>query len=225
MRQTIIFAATLTIITHCFPADHTTALRRYRTEKEAEISVGMTPDQVKAKLGAPTAVEAGFPKLDNSQLVVHDNPKLVGQFNNSTWFYFSKEDALRFGDDIIAQTKYLINNIETSKALYETYAGKEILYILGGKIVDPTMGKGYMLTKAPNLQTMAIDTNPAVTCIKPPIEPEGTIIGMTTTTYLEILCVIFDKGTGVVATTRVYYQFISATTKMFNKDEIDKLKK
>ena len=224
LRPTIISGAIFLLSTVIIAKDYTAILRSYRPTEEARVSVGMSTDQVKEKLGAPTAVESGFPKIDASQIILNDEPKMVGQLNNSTWFYFSAASAIRFKEDIFAQMKYQINNIETTQQLYDRYDGREKVYILDGKIVDPVMGEGYLLTKAKNLQIQVIDTNENITCAKPPKESVGKVIGYTTTIYLPVLSVIFDRGTRVVAATRAYYLYVSTTTEMLKAEETDKPK-
>lgn len=216
--------ASLMFAAYSLAADHTDRLRRYRVKEEAKVTVGMSTNQVKAKLGAPAAVEAGFPKIDDSQVVFFDEPKMVGQLNNSTWFYFSAAEVIRFTDDILPETKYVINSTKTTKELYERYEGEKTLYILKGEIISPTMGQGYKLTRNPDLREQVIDRNPKITYIDVPKGPEGKPIGRSTTVYLPVLCVIFEKGTGVVAATRAYYRFLDIKSEMFENTDTSSTK-
>jgi len=216
---TTAIVASLVAAAYSLAADHTDRLRRYRVKEEAKVTVGMSTNQVKAKLGAPAAVEAGFPKTDDSQVVFFDEPKMVGQLNNSTWFYFSAAEVIRFTDDILPETKYVINSMKTTKELYERYEGEKTLYILKGEIINPAMGQGYELTRNPDLRKQVIDRHPKITYIDVPKGPEGQPIGRSTTIYLPVLCVIFEKGTGVVAATRAYYRFLDIKSEMFEKTE------
>lgn len=222
-RSRVLIATTIVMslmLAACsFAADHTERLRRYRVKEEAKVTVGMSTNQVKAKLGAPAAVEAGFPKTDDSQVVFFDEPKMVGQLNNSTWFYFSAAEVIRFADDILPETKYVINSMKTTKELYERYEGEKTLYILKGEIINPAMGQGYELTRNPDLRKQVIDRHPKITYIDVPRGPEGQPIGRSTTVYLPVLCVIFEKGTGVVAAARAYYRFLDIKSEMFEKTE------
>ncbi len=209
--------ASLMFAAYSFAAGHVDRLRQYRVTEEAKVEVGMSTDQVKAKLGAPAAVSAGFPKTSNSQVIFFDDPPMAGQLNNSTWFYFSAADVVSFTDDILSEVKYVINSIKTTKDLYERYKEEKMLYLLKGEIISPVMGPGYKLTRNPDLREQIIDRNPKITYIEVPEVPEGELIGRSTTTYLPVLCVIFEKGTGVVAATRAYYRFLDTKREELKK--------
>lgn len=222
MKRMIVAGIILLVFAQGLAADHVSPLRRYRVDEEKKATTGMSTSEVKAKLGAPVAVEVGFPQIESSQIILFSEPKMVGQLNYSTWFFFAASEVIRFTDDILAKTKYVINGVETTKELFEKYDGQETLYLLKGEVIDPVMGQGYKITKDPDLQVRRIDTNPSMTYVKPPDSPENSKIGEQTTAYLPVLCVIFDKGTGVVAGTRAYYRFLETNRKMIEANQTEK---
>lgn len=163
-------------------------LDAYKNPKDKLVKIGFSPNEVKGKLGNPSAVEGGFP--DESGILVKDSPKMAGQMNYSTWFYINDVKELDIPDAI-----YFINGEFVSKDFYEMYADKDFVYMLEGKIISESMGSSYALTRKSGLQKVPIDPE------KIGYQNEGTY----KLRVIPVYCVIFDKGTQVVAGTKAYF--------------------
>jgi hypothetical protein len=161
----------------------------------SKIKVGMSQSDVKAIIGLPDAVEGGFPYTDD--LIIKGMPEQRGQLNNSTWFYKRKTYYLQR----MIETKYtyFINDEEVPKYIYNDYHSSDSVYILGYDIIPHSMAEQYKILKDTRLHIKPIDTSR--TFMK-------TIKGMEVYDIIEpIICVIFDRGTNVVAATK-YFELI-----------------
>jgi outer membrane protein assembly factor BamE (lipoprotein component of BamABCDE complex) len=165
----------------------------YEKQLLKKISVGSTPQEVRNILGKPKAVEGGFP--ESNETIIFEMPKQVGQINNSTWFYTfpAKTYILK-----TQKGDYFINGLPVSKSLYESYANWDSIYFKDGNIVEPSEGRaGMILNKS------------GVIFVKKDLASTKAINLKTDKTYkvkyTPVLCVIFDKGTQVVALTKVYF--------------------
>jgi hypothetical protein len=159
-----------------------------------KVDVGMSPDEVKRILGKPKAVEGGLPESD-SQFVT-ELPDQVGQINNSTWFYFLPIQRLLV-DEPGAEI-YIINNERVSKELYESYLHLDTVYFYQGEIEDPVYGRAHALMRDSKLRILPKDTlmSSAITLKGQTLRKE----------FRPIFCVIFDRGTQVVAATKMLYK-------------------
>lgn len=172
-------------------------LFRLKTNLEKKVSVGSTTDEVKKILGKPKAIESGFPKTD--EILPFEFPEQVGQLNNSTWFYFLP--ARNIVHNSSAEAICYLNGFKVNQDLYDAYATLDSIYLYKGKPAYLYMAEGYKVLKDPDLKLVKKETsNTSKKIVKP---------HRVTSSFIPVLCVIFDKGTQVVATTKVFFQIVS----------------
>lgn len=157
-----------------------------------KIEIGMKPDEVKKKLGKPKTIEGGFPDIKNR--ILFEQPAQIGQINNSTWFYTF--DNISIIHDYIGGVVYYVNGISVSEDIYNQYKDKLDVYMLGNEIIDTSMAKSYLSLKSPNLKKVNRDYRTEVKNEKP---------RKVTEIVRPIVCIIFDRGTQVVAAKKVFY--------------------
>ncbi len=158
-----------------------------------KIEIGMSPDEVKKAIGKPAAVEGGFPEDDEGSLV--GMPKMVGQLNQSTWFYMYSPFETTV--EVPGGFACTVNGRRVSKTVFDSYQGQRKVYILDGQIIEPSMGRGYELLRNPGLRTEELDPGRTWSAARKKKTATRNVI--------PVLCVIFDKGTQVVAATKLYY--------------------
>lgn len=161
---------------------------KFKSSKDKLVVVGQSPNEVKSKIGNPKAVEGGFP--EGEQILISEFPEMVGQMNYSTWLYsFNPIDL------VIPDAIYFINGELTSERIYNEYKDKSMVFYLDGKLISYGMGEGYRITKKAGLQQI-------------PLNRETTKYedsGAHSIKVIPLYCVIFDKGTQVVAATKSYF--------------------
>ncbi len=152
----------------------------------------MSQSDVKAILGLPDAVESGFP--DTGDLIIKEMPEQRGQMNNSTWFYHRKAYSLpRMTEN---KFLYFINDKQVSKDIYEDYHSIDSVYLRDNEIVAYNMAVNSKIMNDKRLHTMPVDT--ARTFMK-------MIKGRKVYDFFKpIICVIFDRGTNVVAGIKLF---------------------
>jgi len=170
-----------------------------RIEKKGErIKVGMTTDEVKKILGNPKSVSGGFPEIEHGSITL-DSPSFAGQINNSTWLYYEKMFSYR---ELESNPKadYYLNYLRVSEKMYKEYESLENIHYYKGDIVLPYLAEHYkglgdgQYTVSPK-DTVAsyYETHPA---------------RMLNVILQPMIAVIFDRGTTVVASCRVFYVVI-----------------
>jgi hypothetical protein len=194
MKQIIIisyFALAITSIAAYF--DKTKTLLEFEMKINYSVEIGMSVKQVREILGSPTAVEGGFPESDI--YFVKRMSKFYGQLVYSTWVYFY--DPILEVTEITPGIHYFVNDIKTSKDLFETYKSLDVVYVFESEIIPPNMAEGYKLTKNPKL--IELQKNTAKFIRK---HHDG---GEEIRKYIPIVCIIFEKGTQSVAEIKIYY--------------------
>jgi|GEM_PF-1661104 len=169
-------------------------LNRFELKMLPKIQVGMTRNEVKQVLGRPQAIEGGLPK--SSKSIIIDFPEQAGQMNNSTWFYFYP--LLTSKVDEPKKTHYIVNGYEVSEDISDKYVGVESVYVHEGQVVYPESGKGYEFLKDVNLKIVQRDVKQTLVRTVP--------VRKVTKKFMPIVAVIFDKGTQVVAATKVFFK-------------------
>lgn len=169
---------------------------RFKKTKDKLISVGFSTSEVKAKIGNPKSISGGFPKGESG--IIFSMPDMVGQLNNSTWFYMFNPVDIEINYEN-STYEYSVNGIGTDEETYKSYISKTEVFIVDGKLVSYDIGKGYKVTKSPSLKFE-------------PLNKETTKLGVAETKQdkfktkvVPVYCVIFDKGTQVVASTAAYF--------------------
>lgn len=169
-------------------------LFRLKSKLEDRVSVGSSTEEVKKILGKPKAVEGGFPNTD--EILPLKFPEQVGQLNNSTWFYFLPIRKIIYTAPL--EAKCILNGFEVSKELYEGYIGIDSIYLYKGKPAYLNMAEGYKVLKDPNLKLVKKEkTGTSMKILK------GRKV---TSSFIPVLCIVFDKGTQVVAATKVFFK-------------------
>ncbi len=165
----------------------------------SKIQIGMTPDEVKKQLGNPKAVEAGFP--DSDELQVDALPEQHGQLNYTTWFYSFPPFYTYKKVKIAGTVVYKINGIECTKDIFDDYKDSGMLFMRNGEIISHGMADGYRFLKDPDLKTITITSRS-----RKEVGGSTKTVKISNTT---VYCIIFDRGTQVVADRR---QFVLQTT-------------
>jgi hypothetical protein len=172
-------------------------LLRLKTNLEKKVSVGSTTEEVKKILRKPKAIESGFPKTD--EILPLEFPEQVGQLNNSTWFYFLP--VRKIVHNAPAEAICYLNGFKVNQDLYEAYATLDSIYLYKGKPAYLYMAEGYKVLKDPELKSVKKEiAGTSIKILKP---------CKVTSSFIPVLCVIFDKGTQAVAATKVFFQIAS----------------
>jgi hypothetical protein len=160
---------------------------------EKKISVGSSAEEVKKIIGKPKTIESGFPKIDS--ILPLDLPEQVGQLNNSTWFYFMPIKKITFyvRDDEI----FFLNGILVDKDLYNEYVHKWSIYLYRGEMISPSMADSYKLLRDTHLTSIDKDYHNSLIINYKSHEA--------TASFIPVLCIIYDKGTQVVSSTKVFF--------------------
>lgn len=171
-------------------------LFRLKTNLEKKVSVGSTTEEVKKILGKPKAIESGFPKTD--EILPLEFPEQVGQLNNSTWFYFLPVHNIVHNSSVEAIC--YLNGFKVNQDLYEGYATLDSIYLYKGKPAYLYMAEGYEVLKDQYLKLVRKEiTGTSIKILK---------ARKVTSSFIPVLCVIFDKGTQAVASTKVFFQIV-----------------
>ena len=202
-------------------------LTEYGNRVSKQIQVGMTGDEVKKKIGRPKAVESGFPNTDDQ--IIFELPEQVGQLNYSTWFYFfdiftitvpktidakffinKTEVSEETYNDYIAG-KFFINKMEVSEGMYNDYKDLEEVYLVDRSIIFPA-GKEHYQKEDSSAFSIQQKNHQDTYNLKPKFG-KGTYVtkprvGNEKKKFVPILCVLFDRGTQVVASTKVMFRLI-----------------
>jgi hypothetical protein len=212
-----------------FESTHAQAskLAEYERRLTKQIEVGMSAEEVKKKIGRPKAVESGFPNTDS--LIILDMPAQVGQLNYSTWFYFFSILSLDVPKPIaakcfvngteVSETEYenyiagqfVINKTEVSEEMYNDYKDLEEIYLVDKEIIFPVSKEYYQKEDS---STFSIQPkNHKDTYRVPRKIGKGTYttkahIGSEKLMFVPIFCVLFDRGTQVVASTKMMFQLV-----------------
>lgn len=164
------------------------SLEKFKNSKDSKIKVGFSPTEVKAKIGNPKAVESGFP--NSTELIVVGSPDMSGQMNNSTWFYIFEPIEVKLPEII-----FFVNGFLTNEQTFLAYRGNIDVYLYEKKLISPGMGEGYKITKNSKLEIVPLNREKTFS------ETTGGKPYKMTPLY----CIIFDKGTQVVAATKAYF--------------------
>ena len=169
-------------------------LLEYENRVSRRIEVGMSGEEVKAKIGRPKAVDSGFP--NTQEKIILKLPEQVGQLNYSTWFYFFDKIIALIPKTIDEQ--FFINKIQVSEEIYNYYKDFQKIYLFDGSIVFPD-AKDYYQRK---------DSTKFVIQPKSETDTYHLMAKVVEEKVIPILCVLFDKGTQVVASTKFMFQLI-----------------
>jgi hypothetical protein len=171
-------------------------LLEYETRVSKKIEVGMSGEEVKKKIGRPKAVESGFP--NTQEKVILELPEQVGQLNYSTWFYFFDKITAIIPKTIDEQ--FFINGIEVSEEVYIYYKDFQEIYLFDGNIIFPDAKDYYRKKDSTRFVVQprrATDTHYLMARV---VNEKKEVI--------PILCILFDRGTQVVASTKFLFQLI-----------------
>ena len=168
-------------------------LIQFEKRTKDKVQVGMTPDEVKQILGRPQAIKGGFP--DSEDTIVEELPEQAGQLNNSTWFYFLPHMTISV--DGPKNSRFLLHGFEVSEHIFKSYLGVDQIYLYKGKIVLAYVGRAYYLQNDTNLTIIKKDLKR--------MEERQLPRKQVPKTFRPVVAVVFDKGTQVVATKRVYF--------------------
>lgn len=172
-------------------------LLKLKSKYEMKVSVGSSPEEVKKILGKPKTIESGFPKTD--EILPLEFPEQVGQLNNSTWFYFLP--IQKIVHDAPEESICYINGFKVDQDTYDSYINHDSIYFYLGEPTPIQMAEGYKVLKDPSLKLVKKE---ASTTSKKILKRRKV-----TTSFVPILCIIFDRGTQVVASTQVFFQMVS----------------
>lgn len=162
-------------------------LKKFKIIKDSKVHLGMTAQEIRSLLGSPKAIEGGFPQSEEQ--LIKEFPNMVGQLNNSTWIYFY--DPIT----VTLMKGFYINGQEVNEQEYNAYKELRMIYLLDGKVIDPVMAEGYKITKKKNL----------IVVPKDPIDAKSEMGQPYKASVIPVYCVIFDKGTQSVASTKAYF--------------------
>lgn len=193
MKHIIVFLLSLLLINPSFA--QTEKLLKQEKLMTSKVKIGMSADEVKKVIGRPNAVEGGFPNSD--KFIIKDLPEQAGQINNSTWFYIYPTFKVSYKKEGL---EYYINGDKTTEEIYKSYQGKENIYIYGGSVVPFPMGDSYRILNSAGLRIRQINKETTFVEDLPPRTVQEN--------FTPILCIIFDKGTQVVALQKVYFKII-----------------
>lgn len=166
---------------------------RFKKPKDKLISVGFSTSEVKTKIGNPKSISGGFP--DSNSLFIFKMPEMAGQLNNSTWFYMYNPIYVEINYKNYA---YTVNGLGADEDIYSSYISKNEVFIVDGELVSYDIGHGYKVTKSKRLKIQPLDKS--TTQINTDAKQETL-----KTKVIPVYCVIFDKGTQVVASTSAYF--------------------
>jgi hypothetical protein len=180
-------AFVVTIVCYDNSAAQVEKLVNFETSLKKKISVGMSIDEVKKSLGRPNAIEGGFPDANKS--IITSLPDQKGQLNNTTWFYL-------YPSITIQVDSYLLNFHNVSKDIFDVYANRDTIFMLGTlTIISPEEAESYRASKDPDLSEVLKSKDKEYTGKK-----------KVKRTFQPIFCVIFDRGTQVVALSKMYFK-------------------
>lgn len=171
-------------------------LTQMKQRLEKKVSVGSTTEEVKKILGKPKSVEGGFPNSD--EMILKYLPEQVGQLNNSTWFYFFH--AFKITYETQDKILYYLNGQEISQSLFFDYYKRDSIYFYNGEPISVVLAERFKNLRDISLKLIPKKQNK---CFYKKLNPH-----IETALYIPILCVIFDRGTQVVASTRVYFELV-----------------
>ena len=170
-------------------------LNQFEIKMAKKIEVGMSTDEVKKVLGRPKSIEGGFP--DSKDRILFEIPAQVGQMNNSTWFYFYDQISISYIDS--GGLIFYINGQKVTEELYRQYEDKTEVYLYKDEVIDKYMARSYETLQDPKLKKVTKDYRTEIKKEKPE---------EVTKHFIPIFCVIFDRGTQVVASTKTYFLII-----------------
>jgi hypothetical protein len=182
------------IITINFSYAQVSKLLEFENRILKKVEVGMSGEELKKKIGKPKAVEGGFP--DTEERIIVDLPEQKGQLNYSTWFYFFEVLTItvpRSPDD-----KYFINNVEVFEDMYNDYKDLSEIYLVDGSIIYPAGRNDYQ-----RMDSAKFSIQPKN--MKETRYEKGRVVNEKKK-FLPILCVLFDRGTQVVASTKFMFK-------------------
>lgn len=168
-------------------------LLAFEKTTNAKVEVGMSTEEVKKALGRPKAIEGGFPNAD--ELIISGMPEQAGQLNNSTWFYFFKQITVNVDDPT-----YKVNGFPVSEEDYVAYLRLNEVYIYKGQVIHPRMADSYKVLQDPKLIIVSKNTATTYKNSKPKKVRQS---------YTPVYCVIFDRGTQVVASTKMFFMAVT----------------
>lgn len=148
------------------------------------IKVGSSITLIKKKLGDPFSIELGFPDVD--ALTVDLFPKFVGQMNYTTWVYKKKTITSEHSVDFC-----YINDVLVENYIYSDCLGKSHVF----------MYKDFILPPSADLN----DHFEGDLYIKEPIKSMEIRPTKIISRYTPVLCIIFEKGTQVVAEAKLFF--------------------
>ncbi len=224
-----------------------------------KISIGSSPEEVKSKLGKPSAVEVGFP--DSEELIFFEafNPHQSGQLNYTTWFYYLSKKDITY--TVYADTSYFINAEQVSIDLYNYYLDKDSVYYKpickinnedvpldiynyyldkdsiyinstynidyppkrlsqkssGSEASKKKMGRLFMKKESQEMKLGGLESSILLIrkykkeyVLEKKVSQEKKVNKQHNSNdkFLPILCIIFERGTNVVASIKVYFQLL-----------------
>lgn len=195
MKKIFCICMCLVLLATCSYAQRN-KLYQIKQTLEKKVSVGSSTDEVKKILGKPNAIEGGFPQSD--EMIISSFPDQVGQVNSSTWFYIMSISKLTSTskDDAI----YYLNGKVVQEDVFNEYKSKDSVWFHDGKPISLLMVEGYRIMQDKSLEIHQKLYNE---CSIPAPKTQKV-----TSLFMPILCVIFDRGTQVVAATKVYFKLV-----------------
>jgi len=194
MKTCLFILFTLVLISLSFA--QVSNLLDYEKKVLKKIEVGMSGEEVKKKIGRPKRVESGFPNTDEQ--IILKLPEQVGQLNYSTWFYFFNKIKAVIPRTIDEQ--FFINKIKVSEEVYIYYKDLKEIYLFDGSLVFPDTKDYYRRMDSTKFVIQPRSAKDTYYLEAKVVNEEKEVI--------PILCVLFDRGTQVVASTKLLFQLV-----------------
>jgi len=177
----------LAVLFTSFAFAQTAEMSKYLKTIGSNISIGSSTSEVKNLIGKPFAVEGGFPTVE--ELVLTKAPEHSGQMNYTTWYY--KYPIKKYFSPF---KHFTINNIAVSEYIFNSYKDSANVYFYKDKIIHPLEVQSYIILKNENLSHSPIKR-----------ETTKSLSSKIKYSYIPFLCIIFDKGTQVVADQKKFF--------------------
>ncbi len=158
--------------------------------------IGATTDEVRRALGKPQAVNNGFPDVEDFA-IVKNMPGQNGQLNNSTWVYYLAS---------LKRPHYYVNGYETDRSTFRAYKKLDTVLVWKHAVYTPEQYTGIKRATrerfkgrldADLLHTIVEGVDSLL--VREPKQPDLTYYEDGPEYWTTIYCVIFDRGTNVVA--------------------------
>ena len=169
-----------------FPQDLLEQLKKRELKYIEKIEIGSSTNEIKNLLGKPNSVQVGFPDVESNH--IYSLPDFNGQLNYTSWIYKKNLITIKY-----TLTGYFINDKLVDEDIYNEYLGKTDVYTRGGKIIPQAMAESYLVLKDGALKK------------EPIISGDKSIYKKTTSRFIPMLYVIFERGTQVVVEAKVLF--------------------